>query len=822
MGNPLASQTSQRGLGWTKLPPPIHSRHSDPASVVPTSSLAMGSPVATTTLSTSSSGASLSSATSSSYSSPAQSFSSVTPINTSPRVKWKARDAVAKRVQESDEEEELDDDLDDDLDEFGYSSARRRAGQRETLIGWHCLLSDILNSGPPNWMQNPSRESVADTSSFRVKKRSGLFARTKQSAGISSHQPSGGTSESIAAALRKSIRISRSSGSLFRTGRVGSLGSVVTGSTSRMTRAQEQAQAADEFARSLDPDTRKISLQMAESPGSESLMSFLRSSNPDEECYTPGRSSHIGSPFQLPRLKPTSVGSSDKVQDVHESAPSPTRVFFRDLKVALEGNPMMTSQRGKRSTAGAHHSSGEWDAGMPEDASLAAQWVSGDELSRVDSLGVAEEEILASPPRSDPSTPRHLSYTAEELEKSPGARRRSIIATSAAGGSPISPSSSEGSSTTSRTTSQQFTSTARRISPNAIPKIEDTVSSLNHKPSERKYEPKHRPEDDTGPIATGESPIKGRSGSGSIASPGGDGSPFSRKSRHGVESTSQKADSSPCNKPRTSSKTPAASQSTKQGFPSVLPLVLSASSTSPSRTPVESESTSKLDAASDPTSKTDHTTKPRPENLIIPATSSADSTCASEQEMPTSAGCSPESGSRRRPPRRITPPPKTPLPNAPGGSGAQVQAISAGAEELPTKEEENGDSATDVVLEELPSGQSDGSSPDAWTSTREGQHSLSTPINDPKDASGVEVISALTPMHPRLLSALIELKTSMGETATLDLPEAATTLELVLPTLCGMRTQFRNAINVLEVLIQLSTADHEGTEGNVVECLLGE
>ncbi|SCV68349.1 BQ2448_470 [Microbotryum intermedium] len=759
----------------------------------------MGSPAGTTG---SVSSCASSSATSSPYSSPAQSFSSTTPINGSTTVKWKARDAVARKMQESDEEEELDDDFDD----FGCGSARQRSSKRETLI-------DILNSGPPEWMQNPSRESVTDASSPRAKKRNGLFARAKQSTGMSSSQIS--TSESIAATLSKSIRLSRSSGSLFRTGRVGSLGNA-TGS-SRTTRAQKQAQAADDFARSLDPDTRKISLQMAESPGSESLMSFLRSTKADEASCSPGSSSHIGEPCRLPRTKPASIRSSDKFQDGHDSALSPTRVFFHDLKVALEGNPMMTTHRGQRSITGGHSSSGDWEAGMHEDASLASQWVSGEELTRVDSFGVAGQEVLASPPRSDPSTPRHLSYTSQELDKSPGARRSSIIArdsSSSMGGSSRSNSASEGSLTSSGPISQRSASTAKRITRKSVPTIEDTVPELAHKSLERKLEAKFRPEDDTGPIATGESPVKGRSESGPIA-----GSPSSPKSRHHPGSASQIIYSQPYNGSQSDTKLRGATQSTILESPTVVPYVFSASTPPPPGTPPDTRSTTKVKAIQDDIAKTNNKGKSRPESLVIPPSSSTGSACASDEEWPTSARSFLDSGSRRRAPRRTKPPPKTPLPSAPGES---VKIDNIAPDQPPTNTvEDRGSDSIFVGPEALVIARSISSSPDSWTRTQEGRNSPPRPIDDSTAVSEVDVIALRVTVHPKILSALKDLRTSMSDTAKLDIPEAGTGLGVILPTLSGMRAQFKDAVNLLDSVLQLY-GDEEVNEGDVVERLLGD
>uniref|UniRef100_A0A0K3C731 Uncharacterized protein n=1 Tax=Rhodotorula toruloides TaxID=5286 RepID=A0A0K3C731_RHOTO len=89
---------------------------------------------------------------------------------------------AARRAGES-EEEETDDELEDELNDFGYGAPKRRKEKKETLM-------DILNSEPPAWMvQTPPPATTPEETPSLGSKRSGTFSsRLRQRFGSTSPQ----------------------------------------------------------------------------------------------------------------------------------------------------------------------------------------------------------------------------------------------------------------------------------------------------------------------------------------------------------------------------------------------------------------------------------------------------------------------------------------------------------------------------------------------------------------------------------------------------------------------------------------------------------
>ncbi|BGP04404.1 hypothetical protein JCM10049v2_000205 [Rhodotorula toruloides] len=225
---------------------------------------------------------------------------------------------TARRSGES-EEEETDDEFEDELNDFGYGAPKRRKEKKETLM-------DILNSEPPAWMvQTPPTAITPEETPSLGSKRSGTFSsRLRQRFGSTSPQTvdAATTSGPDTHAGLTTLRTSRSAGNLLS-----SLRGKLSSSTGRSredllsssplpptphelpysTFMTHRTTSGDSFApfdpqsvapKPVPPTPKKLHAKGASAapPSTRDLASFLRDSGPDAPMpkHRPSASSSLG------------------------------------------------------------------------------------------------------------------------------------------------------------------------------------------------------------------------------------------------------------------------------------------------------------------------------------------------------------------------------------------------------------------------------------------------------------------------------------------------------------------------------------------------
>ncbi|BGO88585.1 hypothetical protein NBRC10512v2_000201 [Rhodotorula toruloides] len=247
---------------------------------------------------------------------------------------------TARRSGES-EEEETDDEFEDELNDFGYGAPKRRKEKKETLM-------DILNSEPPAWMvQTPPTAITPEETPSLGSKRSGTFSsRLRQRFGSTSPQTvdAATTSGPDTHAGLTTLRTSRSAGNLLS-----SLRGKLSSSTGRSredllsssplpptphelpysTFMTHRTTSGDSFApfdpqsvapKPVPPTPKKLHAKGASAapPSTRDLASFLRDSGPTLQCrsipppaHPPRSHSRTASSDASERLSRSQNGSFD-------------------------------------------------------------------------------------------------------------------------------------------------------------------------------------------------------------------------------------------------------------------------------------------------------------------------------------------------------------------------------------------------------------------------------------------------------------------------------------------------------------------------------